>query len=76
VRGQFVVTLDVTDIKTCWTEQRACLNKAQKHVFAEVKEIRARLPFKLFIGRTVFSNSQVFASTLPIRAELKLWGKN
>ena len=45
--GQFVVTLDVTDIKTCWTEQRACLNKAQKHVFAEVKEIRARLPFKL-----------------------------
>ena len=46
-RGQYVVTLDVTDIETQWSEQRACLNKAEKHVFVEVKEIRARLPFKL-----------------------------
>jgi hypothetical protein len=46
-RGQYVVTLDVTDIETTWSEQRACLNKAQAHVFPEVKEIRARLPFKL-----------------------------
>ena len=46
-RGQYVVTLDVTDIHTCWSEQRACLNKAEKHVFAEVKEIRARIPFKV-----------------------------
>jgi hypothetical protein len=46
-RGQYVVTLDVTDIQTCWSEQRACLNKAEKHVFAEVKEIRTRMPFKV-----------------------------
>lgn len=46
-RGQFVVTLDVTDIATTWSEQRACLNKAQKHVFPAVKEIRARMPFKV-----------------------------
>jgi hypothetical protein len=46
-RGQYIVTLDVVDIKTTWSEQRACLNKAQVHVFAEVKEIQARLPFRL-----------------------------
>jgi hypothetical protein len=40
--------LDTTDIETGWAEQRACLNKAQKHVFAEVKETRARLSFELF----------------------------
>jgi hypothetical protein len=27
-RGQYVVALDVTDIETTWSEQRACLNKA------------------------------------------------
>jgi hypothetical protein len=47
-RGQYVVTLDVTDIETCWTEQRACFNKAESNVFPEVKEIRRRLPFPLF----------------------------
>lgn len=47
VRGQYVVTLDVTDIETCWSEQRACLNKADKHVFPEIKECRSRLPFPL-----------------------------
>ena len=47
-RGQYVVTLDVTDIETCWSEQRAALNKAGKHVFAEFKKIRAQLPFTLY----------------------------
>lgn len=47
-RGQYVVTLDVIDIDTCWSEQRAALNKAGKHVYAEFKEIRARLPFTLY----------------------------
>jgi hypothetical protein len=46
-RGQYSVTLDVTDIATTWSEQRACFNKAEKHVFAEVKEIRARMPFEI-----------------------------
>jgi hypothetical protein len=46
-KGQFIVTLDVTDIETTWSEQRACLNKAQAHVFPQVKEIRARFPFEI-----------------------------
>ena len=46
-RGQYIVTLDVTDIETCWTEQRACYNKAQKHVFPAIKEIRHLMPFAL-----------------------------
>lgn len=46
-KGQYVVSLDVVDIKTLWAEQRACFNKAQVHVFREVKEVRGRLPFEL-----------------------------
>jgi len=63
-RGQYVVTLDVTDIKTTWSEQRACLNKAQRHVFPEVKEARARLPFKLLgidcDGGSEFINDEMY----------------
>jgi len=47
-RGQYVVTLDVTDIDTCWSEQRAALNKAGKYIYAEFKKIRAQLPFTLY----------------------------
>ena len=32
-RGEFLQTLDVTDVHTAWSEQRAVLNKAQKWVF-------------------------------------------
>jgi len=64
VKGQYVVTLDVTDIKTTWSEQRACLNKAQRHVFSEVKEVRARLPFKLLgidcDGGSEFINDEMY----------------
>ncbi|MCL2756520.1 MAG: transposase, partial [Coriobacteriia bacterium] len=63
-RGQYVVTLDVTDIETQWSEQRACLNKAEKHVFAEVKEVRLRLLFKLLGADTdgggEFINNHMF----------------
>jgi hypothetical protein len=63
-KGQYVVTLDVTDIETGWTEQRACFNKAQTHVFAEVKEIRARFPFDLLgidtDGGGEFINDQMY----------------
>jgi len=45
--GDYVNTLDATDIKTGWTETAAVLNKAQKHVFAALKGIRAALPFEL-----------------------------
>jgi len=45
--GDYVNTLDVTDIATGWTETEAVLNKAQKHVFKALMDIRERLPFSL-----------------------------
>jgi hypothetical protein len=46
-RGDFVSTLDATDISSGWTECCAVLNKAQIHTFNAMKAIRARLPFPL-----------------------------
>lgn len=43
--GEFVSTLDVTDICTGWTETRAVINKAQKHVFDALIKIENNLPF-------------------------------
>lgn len=45
--GFFACTLDATDVSTGWTEMRAVLTKAQVHVFAALKQIRAALPFPL-----------------------------
>jgi hypothetical protein len=45
--GDFAHTLDFTDIKTGWMECAATRNKAQIHVFAALKQVRARLPFPL-----------------------------
>jgi hypothetical protein len=46
-RGDYIHTLDFTDIKTGWTECVAARNKAQKHVFAAICTARQRLPFPL-----------------------------
>ena len=46
-QGDFLQTLDVTDIHTGWSEQRAVPNKAQKWVFEAILEVRGRLPFPL-----------------------------
>lgn len=46
-RGDFIQTLDLTDILTGWTETQAVRNKAQVWVFDALKEIRGRLPFGL-----------------------------
>jgi len=40
-------TLTLTDIATGWTEVDAVKNKAQRHVFAALQELRTRLPFPL-----------------------------
>ena len=48
-RGVFACTLTLTDVSTGWTEVVAVRNKAQKHVFAALKQERARLPFP-FLG--------------------------
>ena len=43
--GEYVNTLDVTDIYSGWTETRAVLNKAQKHTFDALMFIESQLPF-------------------------------
>jgi len=46
-RGDFIQTLNVTDVCTGWTEMQAVKNKAQIWVFEALKDIRKRLPFDL-----------------------------
>ncbi|MHC1757972.1 MAG: transposase family protein [Negativicutes bacterium] len=46
-RGEFLFTLDATDVATGWTETAAVRNKAQVHVLAALQQIRERLPFPL-----------------------------
>ena len=43
--GEFCFTLDITDIATGWTETVSVRNKAQKWVFAAIKEATAAFPF-------------------------------
>jgi len=45
--GQFVWTLNIVDIATGWTEQRALWGKGQRGVFEALKNIKAILPFKI-----------------------------
>jgi len=45
--GDFIQTLDATDIASGWTETRAVRNKAQYHVFRALQQIRADIPFPL-----------------------------
>jgi hypothetical protein len=47
IRGEFLYTLDVTDVCTGWTETQAVRNRAQVWVFEALKDIRGRLPFPL-----------------------------
>jgi hypothetical protein len=46
-RGDFIQTLNVTDVCTGWTEMQAVKNKAQIWVFDALKDIREKLPFNL-----------------------------
>jgi len=45
--GDFLQTLDVTDVLTGWTETRAIRNKAQRWVFEALLRIKSQLPFAL-----------------------------
>jgi hypothetical protein len=45
--GDYIQTLDMTDVCTGWTETQAVKNNARVWVFEALKEIRERLPFKL-----------------------------
>ena len=46
-RGEFCFTLDITDIATGWSETRSVRNKAQKWVFAAIKDVTASFPFPI-----------------------------
>ena len=45
--GDFIQSLNFTDIATCWDETAACINKAQVHVFKTIKIVSARFPFEI-----------------------------
>jgi hypothetical protein len=45
--GQFVFSLDITDIATSWTEQRAVWGKGERGVLEQVVSIEAALPFAI-----------------------------
>jgi hypothetical protein len=45
--GEYLYTLDMTDVYSGWTEVQAVLNKAQVWVFAALKDLRAQMPFAL-----------------------------
>jgi hypothetical protein len=45
--GEYINTLDMTDICTGWTETRAVINKAQRHVHGAITDIAQLLPFPL-----------------------------
>lgn len=47
VAGQFAYTLNIVDIATGWTEQRAIWGKGKRGVFEALKNIRTSLPFKV-----------------------------
>lgn len=45
--GEFIHSLNQTDIHTTWVETRAVLGKAQERVSGAMEEMRLSLPFKL-----------------------------
>ncbi len=45
--GDFLQTLDATDIASCWTETQAVRTKAQVFVLAALRQIQRELPFPL-----------------------------
>ena len=45
--GQFVYSLNATDVHTGWTQTRAVLGKGETGVCAALEEIRSELPFAL-----------------------------
>lgn len=45
--GDYCHTLDLTDVHTGWTVQRAVLNKAEKWTFEALKQLRTELPFPI-----------------------------
>lgn len=47
LKGEFCYTLDMTDVSSGWTELICIRNKAEVHMVEAVKNVKARLPFRL-----------------------------
>jgi len=47
VAGMFIYTVNLVDIATGWTEQRAVWGKGETGVLEQIKDVEARLPFPL-----------------------------
>lgn len=47
VSGDYIQSLNFTDIATCWDTTVACKNKAQVHVFKATKTASDRFPFEI-----------------------------
>jgi len=47
VAGEYINTLDVVDIATGWTSQRAVWGKGEANTFKAIREIEVTLPFKI-----------------------------
>lgn len=45
--GEYICSIDITDMLTGWTETEAIMGRAQNRVIASLNEIKRRLPFKL-----------------------------
>lgn len=45
--GEYICTLNTTDLATGWTECQAVMGKTQRAVFGALEEIRGKLPFPL-----------------------------
>lgn len=45
--GEFINSVNMTDIHTTWTETRAVIGKGQERVCAAIEEMRVALPFPL-----------------------------
>lgn len=79
--GQFISTLNSTDIATSWFEAEPVMGKAQERVLAGVSEIKNRLPFTLagidsdngseFINRELYeyckTKSIIFTRSRPYK---------
>ena len=47
VAGEYINTLDIVDIATGWTSQRAVWGKGEANTFKAIREIELTLPFKI-----------------------------
>jgi hypothetical protein len=47
VRGEYAHTLTMTDVATGWTELTALRNRSQKTVLEAIRQVSARLPFRI-----------------------------